>query len=167
MCVTASVSIVKTKHNPVKTKQDIMYKFKSVHSSSIQHTSYTPGKIKMKKALIPPMMLMTSLMSGTYMAMRSVTVIQITVRMTLQRLSKDLVTTPLRFLWRRTTRFRMTDLIPTGTQSQHTWTTPTAANQLWRPSPPQKKNDRINGDDGNAKKQSGNDYDHIASWVGH
>lgn len=121
----------------------------------------------MKKALIPPMTLMTSLMSGTYMAMRSVTVIQITVRRTLQRLSKDLVTTPLRFLWRRTTRSRMTDLIPAWTQSQHTWTTPTGADQPWRPSPPQEKYDRINGDDRNAKKQSGNDYDHVASWVGH
>lgn len=167
MCVTASVSIVKTKHNPVKTKQDIMYRLKPVRSSPFQHTSYTPGKIKMKKALMPPMTLMTSLMSGTYMAMRSVTLIQITVRMTLQRLSKDLVTTPLRFLWRRTTRFRMTDLTPTGTQSQHARTTPTGGDQLWRPSPPQKKNDGINGDDRNAKKQSGNDDDHVASWVGH
>lgn len=110
---------------------------------------------------------MTSLMSGTYMAMRSVTEIQTTVRRTLQRLSKDLVTTPLRFLWRRTTRLRTTDLTPARTQSQQTRTTPTAANHLWPPSPPQKKNDGVNGDDRNAEKQSGNDYDHIASRVGH
>lgn len=114
MCVTASVSIVKTKHNPVKTEQDIMSKLKPVSFNIISAQSYTPGKIKMKKALIPPMTLMTSLMSGTNMAMRSVTLIQITVRRTLQRLSKALVTTPLRFLWRRTTRFRMTDLTPQG-----------------------------------------------------
>lgn len=106
----------------------------------------------MKKALIPPMTLMTSLMSGTYMAMRRVTVIQTTVRMTLQRLSKVLVTTPLRFLWRRTTRFRMTDLIQARTPSQHTNHAKTAANQPWCVSPPQKKNNRINSDDRNTKK---------------
>lgn len=66
------------------------------------------------------MTLMTSLMSGTYMAMRRVTAIQMTVRTTLQRLSKDLVTTPLRFLWRRTTRFRTTDLVHARAQSQNT-----------------------------------------------
>ncbi|TNN87449.1 hypothetical protein EYF80_002166 [Liparis tanakae] len=37
------------------------------------------GKIKMKKALMPPITLMTSPMSGTNMAMRRVMVIQITL----------------------------------------------------------------------------------------
>lgn len=41
----------------------------------------SPGKMKMKKALIPPMTLMTLLMSGTNMAMSSVNVIHRTVSM--------------------------------------------------------------------------------------
>lgn len=64
----------------------------------------------MKKALIPPMTLMTSPMSGTNMAMARVMVIQITVRTTLQRLSNEWVTIPRRRLWTRSIRLRMTDL---------------------------------------------------------
>ena len=66
-----------------------MYKYKA--ATTYTHIKvkviYLPGKIKMKKALIPPMTLMTSPMSGTNMAMSRVMVIQITVRTTLQRLS--------------------------------------------------------------------------------
>lgn len=54
------------------------------------HTQvFIPGKMKMKKALIPPITLITSPMSGTNMAMRRVMLIQITVRTTLQRLSNE------------------------------------------------------------------------------
>ena len=63
-------------------------KFKGI-VSLLKDINQKEGKIKMKKALIPPMTLMTSPMSGTNMAMRRVTVIQITVRMTLQRLSNE------------------------------------------------------------------------------
>ncbi len=86
-------------------------------STHVKLQIYIPGKIKMKKALIPPMRLMTSPMSGTNMAMRRVTVIQITVRTTLQRLSKEWVTIPKRRLWMRSTRFRMTDLSHTHTHT--------------------------------------------------
>lgn len=41
----------------------------------------SPGKMKIKKALIPPMTLMTLLMSGTNMAMSTVTAIHRTVSM--------------------------------------------------------------------------------------
>lgn len=71
---------------------NIMYKYKCpyiTNRDALVKDVYIPGKIKMKKALIPPMTLMTSLMSGTNMAMRRVTVIQITVRTILQRLSSE------------------------------------------------------------------------------
>lgn len=44
-------------------------------------TTMSPGKMKIKKALIPPMTLMTLLMSGTNMAMSTVTAIHRTVSM--------------------------------------------------------------------------------------
>lgn len=71
---------------------------------------FIPGKIKMKKALIPPITLMTSLMSGTNMAMRRVIVIQMTVRITLHWFSNECVTPPRRRRWIRNIRSRMTDL---------------------------------------------------------
>lgn len=126
----------------------------------------------MKKALIPPMTLMTSPMSGTNMAMRSVTAIQITVRTTLQRLSNEWVTIPLRRLWTRSIKFRMTDLFQTHTNTETTcWVLKHKLNhntvQLWCHSPPQKKNNRIDGDNWYSKKQPGNDHDHIVSWIWH
>lgn len=73
----------------------------------------------MKKALIPPMTLMTLLMSGTNMAVRSVTLIQMTVRAILQRLSNEWVTIPRRCLSARRTKFRMTDLFHSRAERQH------------------------------------------------
>lgn len=124
--------------------------------------------MKMKKALIPPITLMTSLMSGTNTAMRRVTAIQTTVRTTLQRLSNEWVTIPLRFLWTRRTRFRMTDLYHAHTAWQHVrWATINNTNPPWCFSPAQQKYDGIDSDNWNAKKQSGDDDGHIIPWIWH
>lgn len=37
----------------------------------------------------------------------------------------------------------------------------------WRRSPPQEQNNRVDGDDGYSKEQSGNDHHHVVAWIGH
>lgn len=65
----------------------------------LKHSPYgdVPGKMKMKKALMPPMTLMTLLISGTNTAMRRAAVIHRTVRRHRLLLSKASVTVPVRF----------------------------------------------------------------------
>lgn len=127
---------------------------------------YIPGKIKMKKALIPPMTLMTSLMSGTNMAMSRVTAIHNTVRTILQRLSNEWVTIPRRRLWTRSTRFRMTDLY-TYRLHVRCYQYRLKQHRFSCYSPPQQQNDGIYGDNRYSKEQPGNDHDHIVPWVWH
>lgn len=86
--LTGSVCIVNNRQRPAteagRFRQDSLRKGKY-----FEKNFHPPGKMKIKKALIPPMTLMTLLMSGTNMAVSTVTLIQTTVRMTLQRLSKE------------------------------------------------------------------------------
>lgn len=131
--------------------------------------------MKMKKALIPPMTLMTLLMSGTNMAVSTVTLIQTTVRTTLQRLSKECVTIPRRLLSRRRIKLRMTDLfrrhavrrrVCKPRRESTARPTERRAALRWR-SPPEEQNNRVDGDDGYSKKQSGDDHHHVVAWIGH
>ena len=103
------------KHRISSTQERMWVTTNLRHMPTYTHTHthtlcFIPGKIKMKKALIPPITLMTSLMSGTNMAMRRVIVIQMTVRITLQRFSNECVTPPRRWRRIRNIRSRMTDL---------------------------------------------------------
>lgn len=66
--------------------------------------------MKMKKALTPPMTLITLLMSGTKVAMSSVTAIHSTVSMMRLRLSNSADTTPSRLLRRLSRGSWITDL---------------------------------------------------------
>lgn len=129
-----------------------------------------PGNIKMKKALIPPITLMTSLMSGTHMAMRRVTAIQRIVRTTRHRHSNTDVIMA-RLSQNRNICVKITDLWIRhnnnyATVCMHAVSCGTVYG-MWLKVPAQQQYYRIDCNDRNSKEQPSNNHHYIISRIWH